>query len=84
MTREIQRMRWRCRRGLLELDIVLDSFVRLHHEGLSTDDLDQFDRLLDYPDNDLLDLIFGRIQPHDDNTQQILRKLQNALPEVTV
>lgn len=77
-------MRWRCRRGLLELDIVLDGFVRIHHGDLSADDLNQFDRLLDYPDNELLDLIFGRIPPRDDNTQHILRKLQNTLPEMTV
>jgi len=55
-----RRLLWRCRRGLLELDIVLSRFIAMHYESLKPMEMKDFDRLLDYPDNDLLDLIHGR------------------------
>jgi antitoxin CptB len=55
-----RRLLWRCRRGLLELDIVLSRFIETHYESLKPAEMEDFDRLLDCTDNDLLDLIHGR------------------------
>ena len=60
---EFDRIRWRCRRGLLELDIVLQRFLERRFEGLGAAERRLFDELLDAPDNDLLDMALGRAEP---------------------
>jgi len=57
---EKKRLAWRCRRGLLELDIVLQKFINNHFASLSEPELVQLDALLDYPDNDFWDLVSTR------------------------
>jgi antitoxin CptB len=70
---EADRIRWQCRRGLLELDLVLTKFLDRHLENLSADRLAAFKRLLDYPDNDLWDLITGIAAPPDAETASIIK-----------
>ena len=60
---EHDRIRWRCRRGLLELDLVLRAFLERRFDGLGPGERQLFDELLDQPDNDLLDLAMGRSEP---------------------
>jgi succinate dehydrogenase flavin-adding protein (antitoxin of CptAB toxin-antitoxin module) len=60
---EHDRIRWRCRRGLLELDLVLARFLERRFDGLDGEMVRRFDELLDQPDNDLLDLALGRAEP---------------------
>lgn len=59
---EVRRLSWRCRRGLLELDIVLQRFSEHHLAGLSAQELLVFDSLLDLPDNDFLEVVTSRIK----------------------
>jgi succinate dehydrogenase flavin-adding protein (antitoxin of CptAB toxin-antitoxin module) len=59
----LDHIRWRCRRGLLELDLVLQGFIERRLEQLDADQLLLFNELLDEPDNDLLDLALGRAEP---------------------
>lgn len=70
---ELQRVRWRCRRGLLELDIVLGRFIQ-QYPGLSTQQKLAFDGLLDMPDNELWDMISGK--------KSVLQEDQRALMEM--
>jgi antitoxin CptB len=58
---EVRRLSWRCRRGLLELDIVLQRFSERHLSKLSTEELSALDSLLDLPDNEFLDVVTSRI-----------------------
>lgn len=58
------RLRWRARRGLLENDLVLQRFFDRHEQALTDADVAGLDALLDLPDNELLDLILRRIEPH--------------------
>jgi succinate dehydrogenase / fumarate reductase iron-sulfur subunit/antitoxin CptB len=60
---EHDRIRWRCRRGLLELDLVLERFLATRFDGLDAVQRGRFDELLDEPDNELLDLALGRAEP---------------------
>ena len=48
---EQRRLAWRCRRGMLELDIVLQRFVSEHFSGLTLAEMEQLDTLLELPDN---------------------------------
>ena len=57
--KELERVRWRCRRGLLELDIVLGRFIEKHYAGLDEAQQIAFDVLLDMPDTELWDMIVG-------------------------
>jgi len=70
--KEQERMRWRCRRGLLELDIVLGRFVDLHYDGLDEMQRAAFDVLLEVPDALLWDMITGResLQQEDATRQR--------------
>ena len=60
---DLDRVRWRCRRGLLELDLVLTAFLDRGYSRLDAGERRLFDELLDWPDNDLLDLVLGRCDP---------------------
>jgi antitoxin CptB len=54
---EQRRLAWRCRRGMLELDIVLQRFVSVHFNSLTLAEMAQLDMLLELPDNVFWDLI---------------------------
>jgi antitoxin CptB len=59
---EVRRLSWRCRRGLLELDIILQRFSEKHLPTLTKPELLAFDSLLDLPDNEFLDVVTSRIK----------------------
>jgi len=72
----LERIRWRSRRGLLELDIVLGRFVEGHYARLDEAEKSAFEVLLDMPDNSLWDMIVGRaervVQEAEQGEQQAL------------
>jgi antitoxin CptB len=61
--RSLSRLKWRCRRGLLENDLFLERFFRHHEETITTRQAEGLDALMDLPDNDLLDLLLRRKEP---------------------
>jgi succinate dehydrogenase flavin-adding protein (antitoxin of CptAB toxin-antitoxin module) len=71
------RLRWRCRRGLLELDLVFERFWRKTGDHLSENDAAALERLLQLPDNDLLDLVMGRAQTPDEKLRDMVHKLRS-------
>ena len=62
---ELNRLRWRCRRGMLENDLVLTRFLDARGEALTDGELAALDRLLDLSDNELWELLSGRQEPQD-------------------
>ncbi len=76
--KEFERARWRCRRGMLELDIVLQRFMDRYYADLDAQGLEQFERLLLLADNDLWDLITGRKVNDDHQWLPILELLQKS------
>jgi len=74
--KEFERARWRCRRGMLELDIVLQQFMDQNYRQLDETELLQFERLLALPDNDLWDLISGKQVNCDTQWRAVLELLQ--------
>ncbi len=61
--RSLSKLRWRCRRGLLENDLFIERFFRRHEETITTRQADGLTALMDLPDNDLLDLLLARREP---------------------
>ena len=61
--RALSKLRWRCRRGLLENDLFVERFFERHADTLTTDQAQGLQVLMDLSDNDLLDLLLGRKEP---------------------
>ncbi len=57
---DINRLRWRCRRGMREMDIVLGGFLEQQYEAADSDIQQAFVRILDELDQDILDWIMAR------------------------
>jgi antitoxin CptB len=74
--KQLERARWRCRRGLLELDLTLQRFVDKHYVSLGEAERRQFETLLDLSDNDLWDMIALKKKPGDTRLQYVLSLLQ--------
>ena len=70
-------MKWRSRRGLLELDIVLERFWS-RTNGLDDGDAAALARLLELPDNDLLDLVMGRADTNETYLGPMLQRLRTV------
>jgi antitoxin CptB len=59
----LRRLRWRCRRGLLENDLFVDRFFERHGGSLTNGLVQGLLELMDLADNDLLDLLLARKEP---------------------
>ena len=75
---DIGKLRWRCRRGLLENDLVLERFLAARGSSLTDDEAAALDRLLDLTDNELWDLIAGRAETGDATLKPLLDALRSA------
>ena len=71
-----RRLRWRSRRGLLENDLVLTRFLDRREASLTDEEVEGFDRLLDFTDNELLDLILGLTELSADRPEGMHRVLE--------
>jgi antitoxin CptB len=75
---ELNRLRWQCRRGLLELDLVLERFLEKYGERLQGDSLSSFQTLLAYTDIELLDLIRARSECRDARLAEVVAWMRNC------
>ena len=73
---ELNRLRWRCRRGMLENDLLLARFLDTRGEGISDAEIAALDRLLDLSDNELWDLLSGQQQATDTALAPLLDALR--------
>lgn len=62
---ELRRLRWRCRRGMRELDTLLMRFLDERYETAPAIEQDAFRRLLALPDPEILGLLTGRMAGDD-------------------
>ncbi len=74
----LQRVRWRCRRGMLELDITLGRFVDRHYAKLSLPERKTFEEFLDMADNPLWDLISGKNEAASNAQAALLEQIRSA------
>ena len=75
--RQIERLKWRSRRGLLELDLVFEKFWA-RAGVLGQQDVEALERLLAMPDNDLLDLMMGRAGTNDPGVRAVVDRIKAA------
>jgi len=74
--KNLERVKWRARRGLLELDIVLARFIDSSYSKLDDEEKIEFEALLDMPDNPLWDMIAGRQEATQEVQQALLEKIR--------
>ena len=60
---DLSRLKWRCRRGMLENDLLIERFFRRHESTLTVRQASGLQQLMDLADNDLLDLLLARREP---------------------
>ena len=70
--------RWQCRRGMLELDLLLNNFVDKKVEVLTQQQKKSFELLLSYPDQTLLDLLLGNTVSSDPSISTLVRQIQST------
>ncbi len=61
--RALGKLKWRCRRGLLENDLFIARFFERHESRLTRSQAQAMETLMELPDNDLLDLLLARKEP---------------------
>lgn len=76
---ELRRLRWRCRRGLLEVDLILQGFACQGLEGLDAGAARALATLLEQPDPVLLEWLLGRVNPPPD-LADVVRRIRAAAP----
>jgi antitoxin CptB len=73
----LSRLKWRSRRGMRELDAVLQSFLAAAgRDGLGDDDLARFEAILDLPDPTLLAYLCGRSEPADAAIAALIERIR--------
>ena len=76
--RRLARVRWRCRRGMLENDLILTRYLEVRGAHLTESECAALDRLLDLTDNELWDALSGRSEPDDPQVGPVLAAIRAA------
>jgi antitoxin CptB len=80
--RALSKLRWRCRRGLLENDLFIERFFKRQGDAITEGQAQGLLALMDLSDNDLLDLLLARKEPEGelqrDEIFEVLRLMRNT------
>ncbi|MEL0027538.1 MAG: succinate dehydrogenase assembly factor 2 [Perlucidibaca sp.] len=74
-----RRLRWQCRRGLKELDVLLEPFMEEHYRDVSPEEQELFRRLLEQEDVDLLSWFMQYLPPEDPDMARIVHVVLQRL-----
>lgn len=69
---------WQCRRGMLELDLLLNNFVSKAADSLTQPQKESFELLLSYPDQTLLDLLLGNSIASDLSVSAMVKQIRST------
>ena len=76
---EMARLRWLCRRGMKELDLLLENYFQHSYPGAPAADQQAFRTILELPDPELNDLILGRTESDDKDIARVIDILRSSL-----
>lgn len=77
--REMDRLRWQCRRGMLELDLLLNRFLDAAYRDLDNRQRVDFARLLGYQDQIIYDWLMGQSVPADAAMRGLVADIRSAM-----
>ncbi len=78
MTAEAGKLRWRCRRGAKELDALLTGYLDRRYACAPPTQRAAFERLLELPDPDLLQLLLGTRSMDDPVVADLIEQIRHA------
>ncbi len=73
---DMARLQWRCRRGTLELDLMVSRFLKHAYQSAATRHQYAFRRLLEYPDDILIDLLTGKVLAEDRDIADVVEQIR--------
>ncbi len=77
-SRQRARLLWQCRRGMLELDAMLEDFMARGYGQLDARQRKAFETLLQSPDQLLLEYLMGRMIPIDKDVADVTQRIRRA------
>ncbi len=80
-SRELNRLRWRCRRGMRELDELLQPFLRNCLTALSKDELRVFNEILNCQDQKLLNYLLLTEAPEDQGWVDVITRIRTSITD---
>ncbi|WPL16148.1 Antitoxin CptB [Thiorhodovibrio winogradskyi] len=75
---DLRRLRWQCRRGMLELDLLLSDFIDQGYAQLSSTERADFARLLGCQDQRLHDWLIGHSEPSDAALRALVERIRSV------
>ncbi|MFT6791151.1 MAG: antitoxin CptB [Cellvibrionaceae bacterium] len=76
---ELNRIRWASRRGMLELDLILQPFIENSYSALSREDQQRYQKLLDEQDVDLFAWLLNHQIPPNQELQRIVQIVRDSV-----
>ena len=76
MSDEKRRIRWLCRRGMKELDVLLERFVAVEYDAMDVRQHSEFVNLLDAEDPELWGMVMQRVEPENDIQAGLLAQIR--------
>ena len=73
---ELSRLRWLCRRGMKELDVLMSAYLENYYGEASTDERRAFEKLLEMQDPELYNLLLGRDRVADPALEALIERLR--------
>ena len=75
LDQEARRLLWRCRRGMKELDVLLERFARRELPGATSEQRHTLTRFLELPDPVLVDYLLGQAIPPDPELARLVQRI---------
>jgi len=69
------RLKWHCRRGMRELDVLLERYLVREYADAPAVQKAAFETLLSLQDPEILDLLTGRVVADDDDLRDVVKRL---------
>ncbi len=74
----LAQLRWQCRRGMLELDLFLQKFVRHGYHALDEQQRQHFIEILAFPDQELLEILLGQVSATEQHINDIADRIRQC------
>lgn len=74
--KSLDQLRWQCRRGTLELDLILRGYLETQYSQASEDERKRFVALLEWEDGELLQVLLGNKTPDALGFEDLIDKIK--------
>jgi len=76
---EMSKLRWRCRRGMKELDELLTRYLEQHYAQACAEEQQLFQDLLEMQDPEIYAYMIGRERPRDEAMHHLVQRIATVL-----